>query len=176
MTGPTPAPLPAPIAGDAVLSALWLYWRGVCGDRAMPPRRAIDPAAIPKLLPHLQMVDRLSDGRFRYRLTGTAIVAAYGYDATMKMVDDVLPPVRRKHANRHYRIVFETRRPIFVRSLYITAEKLKLIVSRLILPLGDDGTQVEMLLMGQSFIHDWSVAGELGGAAPDLTEDRIEPL
>src|SRR5690348_17873717 len=67
----------AALARDEVLSGLLAYWRGKLRGRAMPRRADIDPAEIPRLLPHLQLVERI-DGRYRYRLAGTAIVAAYG--------------------------------------------------------------------------------------------------
>jgi hypothetical protein len=39
----------------------------------MPARRDLDPSDNPKLLPYLMIVDKVN-GRFRWRLVGTAAV------------------------------------------------------------------------------------------------------
>lgn len=44
---------------DPYLRALYEYWNALRGDRPMPQRADIDPAAIPKLLPHIMMYNVL---------------------------------------------------------------------------------------------------------------------
>ncbi len=138
------------LARDKVLSALLDYWRSKLAGRAMPRRADIEPTEIPQLLPHLQLVDRV-DGRFRYRLAGTAIVAAYGSELTRRFVDEIIPPPRCAVAEAHYNTVYETKRPIFVRSKYTTTHDIDIVASRVILPLSEDGTTVSMLVMAQTF-------------------------
>ena len=61
------------------------YWHAVRGDRLMPPRRDVDPLAIPgHLLPHLELIDVLHHPklRFRWRQIGTHATAVVGRDQT----------------------------------------------------------------------------------------------
>ncbi len=66
----------------------------------MPRRRDIDPTEIPRLLPNLQITELIDGGaRIRYRLTGTAIVNAYGADLTGKYFQEpgtAEVPIRRR--------------------------------------------------------------------------------
>jgi len=47
---------------DADIRGLYEYWDAVRGERAMPSRQDIDPAAIPKLLPHIIMYTVVANG------------------------------------------------------------------------------------------------------------------
>ncbi|MGH7126797.1 MAG: PAS domain-containing protein [Stellaceae bacterium] len=152
------------LAHDEVLSALLAYWRSKLAGRAMPRRADIDPAEIPRLLPNLQLVERVG-GRFRYRLAGTAIVAAYGSELTGKFVDEIIPAGRRAIAERHYTMVYESRRPIFVRNKYTTTRAVDIVATRVILPLSEDGTGVSMVVMGQTFEYGTELRATLGGDA-----------
>lgn len=165
------------IADNAVLSGLWRYWLAKRGALAMPRRRDIDPIDMPpQLLPHLQLVERVAD-RFRYRLTGTAIVEAYKRELTGLFVDEVMPPARREVAERHYAQVFESRRPIFVRNAYTTAAHVELVATRIMLPLSEDGEAVSLVLMGQTFEYGTDFAARLGmESALDARIDHVEPL
>ena len=68
-----------PGALPGVLGDLFAYWRRIKGDQLVPNRRDFDPIEIPKLLPHLILVevvrddidDRFED--FRFRLIGTHV-------------------------------------------------------------------------------------------------------
>jgi hypothetical protein len=157
--------VPNVVSEDAVLSALWAYWQGKRGGRAMPCRRDIDPTEIPRLLPHLQLVEFLeAEDRFRYRLSGTAIAAAYGRELTGRFVDEVIPEPRRTLALHHCRLVRETAQPIFARTQYLSPVGAELVASRLILPLGDDPPRVTMLLIGQTCDFQSDIAAQLGSA------------
>jgi hypothetical protein len=165
------------LADNAILSGLWRYWRAKCGPRRMPRRRDIDPVDMPPhLLPHLQLVERVG-ARFRYRLTGTAIVDAYSRELTGLFTDEVLPPSRREVAERHYAQVFDAQQPIFVRNRYTTATNVELIATRIILPLSDDGETVSLVLMAQIFEYKTDVAARLGmDLAIDPSYDQVELL
>jgi hypothetical protein len=170
------ADVPAILASNPILSALWIYWRSKSGCRSMPRRADIDPTEIPQLLPNLQLVERI-DGRFRYRLCGSAIVAAYGRELTGRFVDEVIPRERLAIAEMHYTTVYETRRAIFVRNKYTTTKSIDLIASRCILPLSEDDRSVTMLLMAQTFEHgSHVVAGLANGSTLAPYCGRIELL
>ena len=165
----------AALARDEVLLGLLAYWRSKLGGRAMPRRADIDPAEIPRLLPHLQLVERV-DGRYRYRLAGTAIVAAYGSELTGKFVDDIIPPARRSIAERHYTMVYEKKRPLFVRNKYTTTRAIDIVASRVILPLSEDGTEVSMVMMAQTFEYGAELRPVIGDAKLAPYEGVVEFL
>jgi len=148
------------VAEDPVLSGLLSYWRGKLAGRTMPRRADIDPAEITRLLPYIQLVERVA-GRYRYRLTGTAIVAAYGRELTGKFVDEIIPPGRRAVAQHHYDLAYGERRPMFVRNKYTTTKAIDIVASRLILPLSEDGSTVSMLLMAQTFEYGAQITEHL---------------
>jgi hypothetical protein len=171
-------PSPAPIEADPVLSALWRYWDEKRMARVMPRRCDLDPPLeIPRLLPHLLLVER-AEGRFRWRLAGTAVVDAYGQELTGRFIDEVISAARRDAAHRHYAAVFETARPIFVRNRYISRNTTEFVVSRIILPLaGGDEDAVYLLLLAQTFQLGSAYRAQLStGFVIDTKFDQIEFL
>jgi len=167
---------PPLIAADSILSALWRYWESKRGHRRMPLRREIDPCEIPRLLPHLQLVEMVEGRGFRYRLTGTAIADGYGFDATGKFTHEVLPPARHAVASRHYVLVSETGRPLFARNRYLKGNSITIIISRIILPLATDGTGARILLLGQTFAAAFPEQRMTVETAIDLDADEMEFL
>lgn len=149
------------IAGDPILSTLWQYWDAKRGHRRMPLRRDIEPAEIPRLLPHLQLVERVEGKGFRYRLTGSAIALGYGFDATGKFAHEIATPARHEIASAHYSLVFDTRRPLFARNRHVKDTRLQVMISRIVLPLSFDGETAGMLLLGQTFAAAPGMAGEV---------------
>ena len=55
--------------------------------------------------------------RHRYRLIGTRIVEKWGYDMIGKFVHELPDPERLAIVLENYRIVVETKRPLFIRML-----------------------------------------------------------
>ncbi|HEY7608294.1 MAG TPA: PAS domain-containing protein [Alphaproteobacteria bacterium] len=164
------------IADDPILSSLWRYWDAKRGRRRMPLRRDIEPAEIPRLLPHLQLVERVEGKGFRYRLTGTAIVQGYGFDGTGKFTHEILTPARHKVASGHYSMVFESGRPIFARNHYVKDGFLLAKISRIILPLSVDGESVGMLLLGHSFAAPTPEEQNTADLRVEIQGDEIEYL
>ena len=76
---------------DARLQDALDYWRLKSAGKPMPRRSDIDPLDIPKLLPHVMVVEALPSGRYRYRLIGTENADAQGVYATGRYLDEVLP-------------------------------------------------------------------------------------
>ena len=168
--------IPPLIAADAILSALWQYWESKRGHRRMPLRREIDPCEIPRLLPYLQLVERLDGRGFRYRLTGTAIADGYGFDATGKFTHEVLPPARHTVASRHYALVCESGRPLFARNRYLKGNSVTVIISRIILPLATDGVDAGILMLGQTFAAALPEQRMSAETPIDLDTDEMEFL
>jgi len=164
------------IADDAILSALWRYWDTKRGRRRMPLRSEIKPFEIPRLLPHLQLVERVDDEGFRYRLTGSAIVQGYGFDGTGKFTHEILSPARHKIASRHYRLVFDSGRPLFARNRYVRDSFLMVMISRIILPLSFDGNSAGMLLPGHTFASPTPEEQTTADMRIEIQGDEVEFL
>lgn len=64
--------------------ALLDYWRGLPRPTgsSLPLKSALDPTAIPKLLPRLLLHDLRQPGKAILRLVGTGLVEQYGFDPT----------------------------------------------------------------------------------------------
>src|SRR3546814_3020791 len=92
-------PLPA-AASDAILDTypalpgLLALWRGLAAGRRIPTRGSLDLEQLKPWLGHLLLLDALGDGRFRYRVYGSAVAALYGHDLQGRAVD-ALPPSAR---------------------------------------------------------------------------------
>ena len=71
---------------------LYDYWRALsqrCGG--IPQRDDLDPAEIPSLLPFVFIVEKLPEGgRYRFRLSGTAIREIMGWENTGRHLDELL--------------------------------------------------------------------------------------
>lgn len=133
------------------------YWLSVrpAAD-LLPGRQHIEPTAIPKLLPHVWMLDVQTEPlRFRYRLLGTAIrhKTASGENVIGRWMDEIDPdfaaglrfdafamPVRQ-HSPSYHRGA-----PVFPAGLeHLTLE-------RLFMPLAADGVHVNMLFCVSLFL------------------------
>lgn len=160
MTGLDSAPppdIPAAALGPDILPAdcspatrqVYAYWDRKRGERPMPARADILPHEIPSLLPGLIIVDVWRDEapwRLTYRLIGTAVTRAVGRDATGRDVRVAHHGHSLDATMSKYRLVIDGRRPLYdsgrTREVrYPLAER-----GVLLLPLSDDGTQVDNVL------------------------------
>ena len=133
---------------------LYAYWQRMAAGRPMPSRKDFDPAAIPRLLPHLMLVDVLPSERYRYRLIGTENVLEHGVDATGRHVDEVVPgPDYKKHVLALYGECVRERRPVYSESEFLSPVgfKAQRHLKVLFLPLSEDGATVNMVLVIQIF-------------------------
>jgi hypothetical protein len=159
---------------------LYRYWDGKCAGRTMPARRDIEPSEMPRLLPYLTLIDRV-DGALRYRLVGTEVAQAMGRDLTGQCVGSYVNPPEYAAAIRAlYERIFVEGRPIFTAGEYRTKAQTVHSVSRLIVPLGNDGSQVNMVLFTRvaRFRHNmfaganW-MEGSPGNVREIVTLDRL---
>jgi hypothetical protein len=152
---------------DAILAGALAYWRAKRGSRSMPSRRDIDPVEVRKLLPNLQLIERVVSGRWRFRLIGTALVEAFGRDYTGQFPDELFDAARAKSIRETHDAVRDARRPMFLRSRYVTTKDVDIVANRLYLPLSDDDIEVNMILgaLTLAFGTVGSIAGAWGGSA-----------
>lgn len=131
--------------------ALYEYWRSIHpGPGRLPGRAAVDPMAIPQLLPYIMLLDVVGQPpRFRYRLIGTRMVDALGTDFTGRWLDEahVRPdgslPVFPSYVRVATQGLHDWRRgaPHFAGYLDRCTE-----LERIFLPLATDGKTVDMIL------------------------------
>ncbi len=130
------------------------YWRRIAAGRAMPRRADLDPVDIPRLLPHVMLVEVLGPGRYRYRLIGTANAQEHGMNATGRSLDEVLQgPEYKAHVLGLYDQCVRERRPIYSESLFLSAAggDIERHTKVLFMPLSEDGATVTQVFVIQVF-------------------------
>ncbi len=129
------------------LQELFDYWNRRRDDRAMPRRAEIDPLDLRKMLPHIFLVD-VEDGgrRFRYRLVGSALAEIVERDLTGVYLDE-MPFLFRQFAAPDYRAVVARKTPCY-REASALEGLFTIRYKRLVLPLSENGVDVNMLLGG----------------------------
>lgn len=133
---------------------LFRYWTARRGGRSMPARSDLSPVDIPTLLPHLTLID-VVEGRFRYRLVGSRVVQDLGREMTGTWVGSHVTPAEYAAALCGiYEQVCASRRPIFTTGDYRSPSELTHAVSRLLVPLGEDGETVNMILVSRLSRYD----------------------
>ncbi len=140
-----------PLAESAhtCLRELFDYWSNRRGDRRMPARADIDPADIPRLLPHLLLADvedTLPDVRFR--LVGTELVESFGREFTGHHLSELDYGAEAEAVVETYAQAINTGEPQFKISHFWTRDYRHLRIQQLLLPLSEDGEHVSMILAG----------------------------
>ena len=110
----------------------------------MPARSDIDPVDIPALLPYLMIVEKVGE-QFRYRLMGTALAREWGRDRTGGFVGSYLTdPGSAAAARALFERTFSTGRPVLITGAFNTASDAVHHMSLFLLPLSEDGAEVNM--------------------------------
>jgi hypothetical protein len=180
MTGATadspPESVPEQIAPTPVLAALWRYWRSKLAGRAVLPRADFFPGDIPGLLQVLTLTERTPAGRLRYRVAGGKVVAAYGFEATGKYLDEFLSPERLKVAQLHIGTALARARPVFSRTVYASPGGLRYVNSRLNIPLSDGAGAINMVVAAHVIEFAPTLQAQFGDSALAPSADEFEVL
>ena len=123
------------------------YCRSIVPSDRLPGRAQFDPIAVPALLPNVWLLEREPGPRFRYRLMGTRVAAAFQGDLTGRYVGEVHSAEAAAAMLAYLTGVAESRRPHFRigrPTAWPIAEFLTL--ERLYMPLARDGAAVDMIL------------------------------
>ena len=129
------------------IRAMYHYWLGKKGQRAMPSRRDIDPGEIKRFLPHVTLVDVVDDERrYVYRLVGTKEVELRGNDPTGQSVLTAYFAVSSDDALAHYDATRQSRAPHYVADPFQTVDRY-VGEEDLFLPLSDDGETVNIIMV-----------------------------
>ena len=145
---------PPTVIDDAILSWTWAYWDRLRADRPMPLPAAIDPLDIrPDVLPQMMLTDVLEGARrFRFRLFGTGLADAAGFDQTGLHLDELrVTEDYRAYLIGLFNDVCGQALPLFTVSDFLRDERYTMATKRLMLPLSDDGAAVDRVLTVQTF-------------------------
>lgn len=136
------------------LRYLYAYWQERRGDCEMPLRSDINPTDLAKVLATIFLADvfRGDSLRFRIRLAGTHIEAAFGRPLAGCYIDELELDAGKSHLLA-YRRTAEERQPVVSRHLFVLGGSFsRFSYERLWLPLGvQDERTVEMILGGICF-------------------------
>jgi hypothetical protein len=129
--------------------ALYYYWLNKRGQRPMPRRSDIDPTEIPpRVLPGISLVEVVPDDRrYVYRLMGTAEVQVRGFDPTGKSVLEGFLAPDVNDALGCYDKVVAKRIPLVDPVPFIAADGRYVPEETIFLPLSDDGSNVNKILI-----------------------------
>jgi hypothetical protein len=152
--------------------ALYKYWDGVRGERAMPTRSDIDPLDIVGLLPVIGLIERRAEGYF-WRLIGTEIAEHFGRNLTGDRYGAHFSPAPFINATRaSFDIAFEQQVPVFDEFVYRSDEGWSHAVSRLICPLAADSTHAPMIIHTRLYRHESLLASPVADHAWGELQDR----
>jgi hypothetical protein len=91
------------------------YWRARRGERRLPARSEIDPAAFAALLPQTFIVVREEDGAFRFRLAGETINDLHGRGGLRGQAVAMLwRPDHRRHLTGVLEAALRTAEPVVI--------------------------------------------------------------
>lgn len=139
--------------GDPVLVGMLEHWRAMseAAGGGTPRRGDLDPAAIPTLLRHLQIHQREANGRFRCRLSGTAVVQQLGRDATGTYLDEAIRPEAVSGRTRIFNRALETGMPVVYSGVMEVPGRGMKAYQRLLLPLADAQGKPSFVLSVMAF-------------------------
>ena len=126
---------------------LFDYWLRSAGPRRMPARSDLDPLKVPRLLPHIGLID-VRDGvdAASFRLAGTRLHEIYGQEITGKRAAEVFSGEQADYWHRIHASLVAKGTPLsgIVRAPAKGRDHIVLFWLRL--PLSDDGGRVDRIL------------------------------
>ena len=94
------------------VQTLLRWWLDYRGD-GIPDRSQLDPADMKRLLPHLLLLDVEHEPfRVRFRLVGTRVQEATGFNITGRYLDELLPASADQQWMQYYHQAYSTRLPV----------------------------------------------------------------
>ncbi len=140
-----------------LLKQLLHYWRSIKGSRAVPSRRDFDPIDIPKLLPHVILVEVLRDATqrhfedFRFRLIGTYVEDRMRDRYTGLRLSEIKGKGPGSKVWETYTAVRQEKRPKMITQNYIGPMDNIKGTQEIFLPLSSNGSRVDFILVGLLF-------------------------
>lgn len=141
---------------NPVLRRAHEYWLEKAAGRRAPDRRDLDPVEVKDILPHLSIIEIVvEDGgrHHRYRLVGTRVVEALGYNPTNHVVEEFADNGHAEFLCGLLAEVAATARPLYAASSF-RATNAGLSTERILLPFTRGGADIEQIVIVQTF--DWT--------------------
>ncbi|WP_419901724.1 PAS domain-containing protein [Kiloniella sp.] len=142
--------LPEKAANEEYFNILYDYWCSLSPRRGkLPGRQHLNPADISEILGRIALVDVIfMDGEydFQYRLWGSIMTEIIGQDCTGKSIKDLFPPEKLSFVQNAFENVVETACPHYWEVAWGVEKKDHIGYKRLLLPLAEDGENVNMIL------------------------------
>lgn len=136
---------------DPRLQALYDLWLARREARVAMLRADLDPTEMPSLLQNLILAEVDDDGAsIRYRLVGTEIVDAHGFDYTGRTVEQLTSGATLDFTRALYGIVVSRAVPVYSEGRFRWAGREYRWTKRLHLPMSRTGDTVDMVLCGCS--------------------------
>ncbi|RED53887.1 PAS domain-containing protein [Aestuariispira insulae] len=157
---------------DPILLGLHTYWSSKRDGQSLPTRADIDPADIPRLLPHIMLLEmRGQDQRFFVRLVGTKV--AFGQDPTGTFMEESAPVGSYgSHIIALFRKAAETPHALYAEHEYGHPDQgASRVAKRLFMPLVNEAGTISMLLIGQRIIAPEFVQRSLWQLNPDQIQE-----
>ena len=136
---------------------LYSYWQRLRGESPAPQQRALYPADIKELLPHLFVLQRFDHDHYVFRLAGTGYCALFGREfRTQNMLALFNGPARK-----YLRVMFDRIVALPCGGIAETrAETLSgdhCLIEHLFLPIADNDNRITRIL-GMANVVDWGTA------------------
>ncbi len=131
------------------LARLYDYWVSRSREGRIPSRAQIDPLDVPELLPIVFLVDVVwakGEPDFRFRLVGSKITEIVGSDPTGRNFSSFYDEANLAPMTELYSRVASLGEPFVNNSSAPFSDKDFVKLARLLLPLSEDGEQVDMIL------------------------------
>ena len=137
--------LPEHLASHPETDALRDLWEEKRAGRALPLRSDFNDAALRRWVAHLSIADVLPDDQFQFTAFGADLAQVYGQDLTGAMLTELTPSDIWKVVIQHYREVLKSKQPLFA-PISVSNGNWYTEVSRILLPLSNDGETVNFIL------------------------------
>jgi hypothetical protein len=149
---------------------LFDYWVEKSRAGGMPGRRDIAPADIPRLLPHVSLLDVLPDsGGFRYRLAGSRLREVFDREVTGTIISAASEGGKAGYWFMAHERVVKSARPVNGAMRGARQSKEHLVQFWLRLPLSTRGDGVDMILGHDVCVPVGTVEVPGGLASPDIS-------
>jgi len=146
---------PPQIRSPLVIS-LFTYWNRIRAGRIAPLWSDVQPGDIKSLLPYIMVVEVLElPFDVRYRIVGTAVVEAFGYDFTWETLRLPKHDLETAAWLGVYREFVERQGPCFAQYKVSMSPKEALVVDVGVFPLSSDGATIDRLIE----LEDWRAEG-----------------
>jgi hypothetical protein len=147
--------------------ALFAYWDRIRAERFAPRWADVQPGDIKPLLPYIMVLEVLADPfDIRYRIVGSAVVEAYGWDFTGETLRLPEPVAETEAWVEILGQLVARRGPCFAQYRVALDLNDTFIVDAGVFPLSSDGASVDRLIA----LEDWGVQGAM---RPTIVEPSV---